>query len=697
MKKFVNLRLPVIVALSLCCGIGLGIALYFYNRSIAWAALAIVPAILIFLACWFKRKKIILPLVYILLPLLLFIGGALNSYYCLLRFDNSEIKESMSYAIHATVKEKGKTSSGEYIIVKNITLNGKRIGGNAYIYLAPTYGELCEEGYDVDFVGNLEKIQPFQYGELSHYAESNIKYRSSVFSGLQSTYGYSVFGSARTNMRDLLFSNLDENTAAISFAMLTGNTEQVDEASLESFRYGGVAHIFAVSGLHIGIIFALISFILKKLRANIYLSAVISLVTVFLYSALCGFTLSSLRAAIMCTVSTFANLFYKRYDGLNSLAIAVIIILSITPLSILSVGFQLSVCAVGGIYTMSKCVEKLCTKMRLHKKIASAVGVSVGAQLGTLPIMLSDFGYISGAGLLLNIVIIPVLSVTFVLIFLSVLLCSAIGIIAPFVLPYAALPLQFIISLFTGAGFENSLISGFGAGAFVPLYFLVILGASDKINLKVLTRIISLVCGSLILAAYVLIRYNAPFAGYQLIVSAYGDGGEAVIKSNRGAVLIVTEEINPSRLKSMLGRNYVIDVDALIILGENNLNVYPYLNLKCDNIYVCNTYPQIQPYGDIKINYSDTFSACGVEFSLLNNNSLIAEAAGVEIGICTGENHFVSSCDILISDNSEQTNYKTKVCFNNRANTLNVFDCGDIIFKIENGNFRLINEIPPER
>lgn len=696
MKKLVNVRAPVISALSLGCGVGLGVLLYFYNQTAAWIALGIAPAVLI-ITVWAIRKKTVLrPLLLVLLPLLLFIGGALNSFYCLVRFNYNEVNLNASYAVHGTVKEKGSAANGEYIIIDNITLNGRKTDGNAYIFLAPAYGEYCEEGYSIDFIGELEKIEPFQYGELSDYVEQNIKYRSSVYGGLQSTYGYSFFGSARTAMRNTLYSALDKNTAAVSYAMLTGDTQMIDADSLESFRYGGVAHIFAVSGLHIGIIFGVISFILKKLRINTYVAAVISLAVIFLYSAMCGFTFSSLRAAIMCAVATIAKLTVSRYDGLNSLAVSAIIILSVSPLSIFSIGFRLSVCAVGGIYCFSKYFEKLLKKIKIPNFLASAAGASFGAQLGTLPVMLSSFGYISGAGLLLNIVVLPVLSFAFVLIFLSVMICLPIGVIAPFVIPYAALPLQLVISFFIGAGFENSLISGFGAGLFAPLYFLFVLGLSDKLNIKALTRIISLACGALILAAYVLIGYGMPFNGYSLIVSAYGKGGEAVIKSQNGTALIVTDNVNVSRLKATLNRNYITDIDALIILGDDNLNTYPSIGIDCKTIYVCNTFPQIQPYGDITVNYADNFTACGVEFSMQGNDSLVAVADGIEIAFCAGENHSVKSCDILICNQPSKTDFKTQVFFTNRAGTLNVFDCGDIKFKIESGNFRLIN-VPPGR
>ena len=698
MRKFVNVRLPVIIALSLCLGIALGIILYYFNMSAAWIALSLAPATII-LGIWAAaQRKIIKPAVSVLLPLILLIVGALNSYYSLRRYAINEIDKITEYAVHGTVIEKGTTANGEYIIIKNLTVDGTAISGKAYVYLSATYGELCDVGYDVDFISTLEKFEPFEYGKINGYAEENIKYRASVFSGLHSTYGYSLFGSIRTAIGKTLFNNLNEESAAVSYAMLTGNTKLVEAQSIQTFRYGGVAHIFAVSGLHVGIVFAIISFILNKLHANRYLSAIICLLAIFFYTAVCGFALSALRATIMCAVSLLAKLLMRQYDGLNSLSLSVIIILVFSPLSLLSVGFQLSVCAVGGICCLSKFIEKYLKKAKIPKKMSSAVGVSAGAQLGTMPILLSNFGYISGAGLLLNLIVLPLLSTVFVILFLATIICTLVPVISPYFIPYAALPLEFIISIFTGAGFEKALISGFGAGAFVPIYFIGILAISDKINLKLLPRIIALACFAILLVSYVLIKTYSPFSGYRVIISAYNRGGEVLIKSSQGTLLIVTDNVNGARLERMLNNNYSSEIDTLIIIGENDISFYAELGIDCNNVIVCDRFPQIQPYGDFIINYESEFTACGVDCTFLDQNTLIAEVDGVKLAICANENSRLFSCDILIGDTQNLcVDCKIEVFFNNRFGTLNSFDCGDIIFKIKDGNYRVTNIIPPKR
>lgn len=695
MKKFVNVRLPVIIALALCAGIACGLTLYYYRLSVAWLTVAVTPALLIFLIYYIVKHKAVRALVTVLLPLILYIGGGLNGYFALVNYDYSEVEADKFYSISGTVTEKGPTASGEYIIIDLVTVDGNRIDGKTYVYLSPTYGEFCDIGYTVNFWGELEKLTAFPYGKLNYYAEDNIKYRAAVYAGMQTSYGTTFFGGIELAVRDTLYENLSDDTAAVCFAMLTGNTRQIQENTIESFRNGGVAHIFAVSGLHIGIIFAIISFLCKKLRMNKYVTAALSLGLVFFYCGICGFTLSSLRAAIMCAVGAVATLTYQKYDGLNALAVAVIIILSFTPLSLFSVGFKLSVCAVGGIFILLKSIMKALSKLKIPKRAGSAVGVSLGAQAGTMPVMLAEFGYISGAGMLLNILFVPLLSAIFAVLLGATFLSLIIPVAAPFILPYAALPLEFLISFFVGAGFENSLISGFGAGLFPLIFFIAILALNDKFNLKILTRVIALICSVSILAGYVVIQQNSPFGGYTVTISAYYSGGEVLVRSQNGKVLIVTAEANVSRLDNLLNRYYSNDIDALIIVGNEAAAYYANIGVRCNDVYVCDVFPHVQPYGDFQLKYAEEFSVCGINCRFYDENTLLADIGGVEFGICASDNFTLNSCDIFIADTENRfCDCGVEIFFNNRLGPLNVFDCGDITYEISKGVYCLKNTIP---
>lgn len=502
MRKLVNLRTPFILALALVSGTVYGCALYFYRLSLLYV-LAIVPVAAIIFIIFTAKCKRITPAVITVLSAVFFIAGTLNCFLRLSAFSESEITAGRTYEIAGTVSDKGKTKNSQYAILKGVTFDGNPAGGNLIVYLGENYGEAFETGYTVKFYGEAEKAETFKYGTVSTYAEKDIRYKSTVYAGVKSKYGFSLFGSLRSSVRDTLFNNLDKDTAAVCYGMLTGNTTEMDEGTLETFRYGGIAHIFAVSGLHIGIIYGIISFFTRKLKLNKYIAAVICCGILIFYAGICGFTISSVRALIMCSSSTACRLFKRKYDGLNALSFAVLLILLLTPFSLFSAGFQLSVCAVLGILFLKHPIDKKLT--RLPRKISDGISVSLSAQAGTLPVCLANFGYLSGAGLLLNILIVPLISALFVPLFLGVFISLILPFIAPYLVYCCALPISAVISFLVSAGFEKAILTGFGAGAFAPLYFLLVFFMSDKINLKKYERLAAVSVSVLALISYSLI------------------------------------------------------------------------------------------------------------------------------------------------------------------------------------------------
>ena len=682
MKKSVNVRFMVLIACTMCAGIAFSCVFTFYRISEIWLLCAIVPAAAtVCILTMIKRSW--KPLVYIAVMLAVFFAGFYNCELRLHNYSRSVIVNGGNYVVSGKVTEKHSTDSYEYIILDDAQANGQKLDGKVFVNLRSEYGEFCETGYTVEFFAAVKQYDVFPYGELNKNAEDNIKYSCTVSGGLRSEYGFSLFGSVRSAIRNTLFDNLDKDTASICYAMFTGSTYNVDEISMRNFRFGGIAHIFAVSGLHIGIIFGIVNFLCKKLKFGKVSSTVLSIALIVLYAGICGWNTSSLRAVIMCSAAALCKLFFVKYDGLNSLALSVVILTLINPLSLFSAGFQLSVTAVGGIYCFSGCFRIIFAKIKVPNKISSGICTSFGAQLGTLPILLGNFGYLSGAGLLLNILILPVLSALFSLLFVCTATCSAIPAIAPFIIPYTALPMQAVLSFLVGTGFEKALIGGFGAGIFIPLWYLSVLFLSDKINFKLLTRILGTICSAAILAAAVLIQTYMPFPGFKIAVSGGGDGGQVLIRTARGTVLVVTENANNARLDKTLNKYYGFNLKGLIVLGgENCAEKLGSLNINCTDAYICKLYINVQPYDDIEIHYEKDFSLCGIDFEFRDGANLIADLGNSRIGISAGENINIDNCDLLIS-NQLNTSCKTArtVYFNLKGYEYNTYEYGDIVFR----------------
>lgn len=646
-NKFVNLRFPVVLACTLALGVLTGFLFIFYGLDPVWF-LAAVPVLGTPLAIFaFKANKKLLILTTVIA--VLFVCGTTESYYYLKSFKSSEISEERVYHVCGTVDEKKRTDYGEYVILKNATADGEALGGKLSVTLSYSYGEFCDIGYRVEFDSALTKHAPFVYGKLSYYAQKNIKYGCSVSEELESEYGFSPFGAIRARIRDTLYENLDKDTAAVCYGMILGDTSDIGDETLENIRYGGVAHVFAVSGLHIGIVYAILSFIFKKIGANKRISSAFSILAVLFYSGVCGFTLSSVRAVIMCGVTALTGLIHVKRDGLNSLSFAVIIILLITPVSLFTIGFQLSVCAVGGIMLFSCKLSNLLTKLRIPKAVAGSVALSLGATAGTLPVSAAAFGYVSGAGFILNIVLIPLLSALFEIIFITTIICAIIPPLGAAIY-YIALPLDAVLSFLISAGFEKALITGLGGEWFILFYNLTALTVSDKFNFRPFARIIAFTFAMFVTALYAILQTASPFSGYKIIASANNSGGLVLFKSSQGNVLVITENQSAQQVTELLDGSYAMNLEGIIIIGSENSAVKYDRNVNCKDVYLSNFYIPLQPYAGTEFHYEQEFELCGIEFELCDGYTLKARVIDKTVLICAG---YVpeDECDILISQN----------------------------------------------
>ena len=221
----------------------------------------------------------------------------------------------------------------------------------------------------------------------------------------------------RLNAKDVLSHYLDKQSFGVSYAMLFGNTDYIDKDTLQAFRDVGIAHVFAVSGLHVGFVVMLVNAFVKKRKK---LSLAITMAVVLFYAWICNFSPSIIRAMLMTGLLLLAKALGREPDFLSSLSTAVCVILLVKPFYLFDVGFQMSVGAVLGIDFVTNTLKRVVkSDNKFLQKLLPALGISIGATLGTLPFMLQYFSQVSLIGVLANVVIIPVVS----LIFMATLIC----------------------------------------------------------------------------------------------------------------------------------------------------------------------------------------------------------------------------------------------------------------------------------
>lgn len=193
--------------------------------------------------------------------------------------------------------------------------------------------------------------------------------------------------------------------SALPKALLTGDRQDIEEETADAFRLAGVAHVLAVSGLHIGLLMGMLQFLLKKFSFGPMLRLAIVAVVLAFYCRFLGFQDSVVRAAVMTMILLLGQTLRRRRDTLTALAAAFMLILVFKPLEMLNAGFQLSFLAVAGIVVSGDAMQALWRGLSprgprfLHQMI-SALVASWAAWLWTLGVLANTFHFISPAALL---------------------------------------------------------------------------------------------------------------------------------------------------------------------------------------------------------------------------------------------------------------------------------------------------------
>jgi competence protein ComEC len=193
---------------------------------------------------------------------------------------------------------------------------------------------------------------------------------------------------------------------AIASALLLGARSDISDDLNEAYSHSGITHILAVSGMHVGLVFAAVSFFLRKIKRK-FLVCLLSLTFLWGYACLTGLSPSVTRAAWMFSFIVCGKLFRSGHQKWNSIAASGLLMLVIDPFIWLDAGFQLSFSAVWGIVALGKLPEKFSGMNKWLKVPLEAAWISCIAQLCTLPVSLFIFGKFPIYFLLANLITVP--------------------------------------------------------------------------------------------------------------------------------------------------------------------------------------------------------------------------------------------------------------------------------------------------
>jgi len=232
----------------------------------------------------------------------------------------------------------------------------------------------------------------------------------------------------------VLKKNIDgEREQGIASALVLGVTDGLDNELIGAYSATGAMHVLAVSGLHVGIIYLLISFLLKPLnnmRGGNWLLAVISILLLWTYAFITGLSPSVLRAVTMFSFVAIARPAGQRTNIYNTLAASAFCLLLFEPYLIMSVGFQLSYLAVIGIVYLHPMLYRVWEpESILLDKVWQITCVSIAAQVATFSLGLLYFHQFPVYFLFSNLFVIPGAT--------AILILGIIVVITSFIAPVA--------------------------------------------------------------------------------------------------------------------------------------------------------------------------------------------------------------------------------------------------------------------
>lgn len=355
----------------------------------------------------------------------------------------NQVKE-VSYSsvyIEAKVNDISKvTSDGNKYIISNLTLNGEVLNGKAILVAAENY----DVGDKIGAVVSIETISfdPFDSYSVSRY-QKGIKYTINAVGSVKiGKEKLNLTEKLRSKLRKIYIDNLGEEDGGIALGLVIGDKAYIDYDTNAEMRSSGLSHLFSVSGLHVGFMCALIFAIFKKFNFGRRKSFIVIAITLLCYGILTGFPIGVVRASVMTVALLIAELQEERSDPLTTLAIAVIIILFISPIELFGLSFQLSVGAVFGIICFYRPLKELYGGGRKFVgRLWSLVAISISANAFIFPITAYSFGTLSTCFIFANVIAVPIISFVYSLLVplsLAALIVEPLGIlITPLGIPIA--------------------------------------------------------------------------------------------------------------------------------------------------------------------------------------------------------------------------------------------------------------------
>ena len=424
--KIFNYRPLVLVFVGCILGVLFNVFIKKYTILVSIFAL-ITIGIVVFYSILHKKIKY-----FIILGICFLLG-----YGCYGLFINSHkytTPNLINSKIEATITSINNRENNLELILEDVKVDDKKVEYN----VIACYYNIYELGYETLERGDIVNLIVYKQYEVAYFNENGIPYTyytnnnigASISTseleviGHKNIIRYTLLQRIRNNLR----LGLNNQNGEMIYSAMFGDKSNLTNDLYDSYKLAGVAHLLAVSGLHVGLVVSIIYWILKKLHIKNWGRVLIVATLLFCYAYLCNFSYSILRASIMALVLIISSLFYSEYDLLSSISLAGTIILFMEPTALFDVGALLSFGCVIGIAMLYPIIKKYLKYIPIKEWIIDAFSISSATLISTLFIMDYYFQGVQVISLISNILIIPIFSILFTISFII----TIISLIIPF-------------------------------------------------------------------------------------------------------------------------------------------------------------------------------------------------------------------------------------------------------------------------
>lgn len=371
--------------------------------------------------------------------LCLLIGLGIYSYRDYLSFTQhyDQLQEMENIQASGIIKDAYTDDYNRQIYKMRVaTVNGQHLFGKRYILrLVDRTGAECRAGDYVVTTGHIKKRQILYNPGMKQQSMQQYPYRQlggvdvercvrqDMTSIIMRSYSRYIQWTKDWHQRTLqrwreVLPTFDRYLLE---ALFFGDRTRVNQDFIKGLKEGGIIHVFAVSGMHIGLLYLILFYISRLIPGRSFIRVIVVALLLGGYVVMIGSPISAFRAMVMCYVILFGMHGMRPVCIQRSLILAAVVCSLLFPESIFSVSFWLSFVSVIAIITLYPLMSDLCMpgkySKRLNKQwkawIMNSVLLSGCVLLLTAPIMLYFFGELTFNGLLLNIMVLPFVPILF--------------------------------------------------------------------------------------------------------------------------------------------------------------------------------------------------------------------------------------------------------------------------------------------